>query len=713
MKFSWKWLKRHWETNLYKSTEIIENIKNLSEKIGLELEEWSFVNSIYCVEIKTCNKIEGTKLSLCTISLHEEEIQVVCGASNCKAGMKTIFAPIGTKIANIILEKKKINNYESCGMFLSHKELEQINLENIEKSINSCAQEGIIQCQEEGIYGWNDILLNFSVPTNRWDFKSVRGISQNFSIWLGNILPLPVYIGPKSENITVNNKLNIPIGFMLVENFQISEEIKYFMNLIDKKTNDLQSLNDFIMIDIGIPIHIYDRNLFGERITFNLTQLQEGENFTTLKEKFTATGEEILISSEKPLCIGGIIGIEGYNSNTKNCIIECAFWSKQHLTSLITESARINYLEPDKTINCLSYIGTLIKSTFAPQFFGILEDIKNNFIIESTDLFKFTGETISLKETVKILEKMQYKCEIAEIKNPETINNLFVLKVNFPTWKKGDEMDILEDICKYIGYDKLYKNNKALKAHQTILSKEGFLRSFLSSKGYHEVILMPFTNYGEIEIINPFNKQKNFLQSTPISNLIEKAEEIFHTGAQEVKLFAVEKSFPLEQYKLAVIFYGKEIQYYFDKSKADLWNIWKNEIFHLKNFLYWNEQSMKENELFAFGLEWKEGLIGKIKNKNCFYFETELNWSNRKDILQEKYNTEILSLEGNFTWQTIKEAINVYENQGVIFELFDKFENSWKIRAKLPIDKIELIANIKKSLADLTRDQYYLEKKSF
>mgnify|MGYP005658123445 FL=1 len=131
MKFTLSWLKEHLQTN----SSIDEITKNLTE-IGLEVEE--IINPKKDLENFVVGKIltsekhpNADRLSVCKVDIGNETMEVVCGASNAKEGLLTIYAPIGSIIpkSKMVIQKTKIRDIVSYGMLCSGDEL-NINNEN-------------------------------------------------------------------------------------------------------------------------------------------------------------------------------------------------------------------------------------------------------------------------------------------------------------------------------------------------------------------------------------------------------------------------------------------------------------------------------------------------------------------------------------------------------------------------------------------------------
>ena len=118
MKFSISWLKEHLDT-----TASVDEIAETLTKIGLEVEEVfnpaSRLDGFVTAEVETYERHpDSDHLGLLTVNTGKEKLQVVCGAPNCKQGLKGIFAPVGVVIPcyNEELKVGKIRGVESFGI---------------------------------------------------------------------------------------------------------------------------------------------------------------------------------------------------------------------------------------------------------------------------------------------------------------------------------------------------------------------------------------------------------------------------------------------------------------------------------------------------------------------------------------------------------------------------------------------------------------------
>lgn len=180
MKFTLSWLKKFLKTNSSK-----QDVINALNKIGLEVESVLDKSEEYkgfkvAEIIAVSQHPDADKLSVCTVYDGKENIHVVCGAPNARAGIKVVLAEVGAVIPNgkFVIKKSKIRGVESCGMLCSAEEL-LISSDNdgiIELTFN--AEVGADFAKYSGL---DDVLIDISITPNRGDCASVIGIARDLS----------------------------------------------------------------------------------------------------------------------------------------------------------------------------------------------------------------------------------------------------------------------------------------------------------------------------------------------------------------------------------------------------------------------------------------------------------------------------------------------------------------------------------------------------
>ena len=180
MKFTLAWLKEHLDTKAG-----VETIADTLTRIGLEVEQLfdpaKSLAPFRVAEVVTCEKHPNAdKLSVCEVDTGKERVQVVCGAPNARAGMKGVFAPVGSYVpgSDLTLTKAKIRGVESFGMLLSERELE---LSDEHTGIIELEPNAKIGSPAAAALGLDDAVIEVAITPNRPDCLGVRGIARDLA----------------------------------------------------------------------------------------------------------------------------------------------------------------------------------------------------------------------------------------------------------------------------------------------------------------------------------------------------------------------------------------------------------------------------------------------------------------------------------------------------------------------------------------------------
>src|SRR5208283_3788694 len=107
-------------------------------------------------------------------------VQVVCGAPNARAGMRSVFSPVGTFIPgkNITLAKGVIRGVESNGMLCSAAELE---LSDDHSGIIELPDDAPLGVAYASFAGLDDPVIDVALTPNRPDATGVAGIARDLA----------------------------------------------------------------------------------------------------------------------------------------------------------------------------------------------------------------------------------------------------------------------------------------------------------------------------------------------------------------------------------------------------------------------------------------------------------------------------------------------------------------------------------------------------
>jgi len=181
MKFTLSWLKDHLDT-----AAPLEAIAETLTRIGLEVEEVEdkaaalaacTVASVVSAE----RHPNADRLRVCAVDTGAgEPVQVVCGAPNARAGMKSVFAPPGTYLPgkNATFGVGTIRGVESRGMLVSAFEL---GLSDDHEGIIDLPAEAPVGAPYAAYAGLADPVVTINLTPNRPDCAAVHGVARDLA----------------------------------------------------------------------------------------------------------------------------------------------------------------------------------------------------------------------------------------------------------------------------------------------------------------------------------------------------------------------------------------------------------------------------------------------------------------------------------------------------------------------------------------------------
>ena len=573
MKITFEWVKDHLNTN-FKEEKLLEQLTN----IGLEVESVENLSKgldLFKVAkiIKTDKHPNADRLKVCEVNIGEKELKkVVCGASNVREGLITIYAPPGaivpkTKTKLVIA---KIRGVTSYGMLCSESEL---NLSDESDGIIELSSSKHAKNVGKSYFPKsNSNLIDLSITPNRPDCLGVRGIARDLAAsGFGKLK----YLKDKKISSKVKPNLKVKInkekdqgctifGSCLITNVKNTESPKWLKDKLvsigQKPISAIVDITNYVMLDINRPLHAYDADKIEKGIV--VRNSKPGEEFTALDNKNYKLERGMCVISDNKgvLGLGGIIGgtRSGTEFDTKNILLESAYFEPRSIRNTakklnIDTDAKFRFergIDPLSIEDGLNKAAFLIKEICGGSISKVdiqkVENFRITKIKFDPSLFqKISGFKISTKEMLKILEDLgfQYKKEKK------------YFKLSVPSWRPdiSQGIDIVEELVRISGYDKIKTINPIKERNKSTLNQSQklfhFLQRSVASKGYLEAITWSFTdsNYNElfkgnnkeIKIVNPISSELSVLRNSIFSNLIMYMGKNLDRGFKDLSIFEI------------------------------------------------------------------------------------------------------------------------------------------------------------------------------
>src|SRR3954452_11268062 len=188
MKFTLSWLKEHLDT-----TATVDQVVEAMTMAGLEVEHVE--NPAAKLAAFTVAKVveavqhpNADRLRVCQVDTVDGRKEIVCGAPNARAGLTTVYAPIGAYVpgSGVTLEARPVRGVVSNGMLCSAKELETAEESDGIVELSDALKVGASAAEAFGL----EAVIDFEVTPNRPDWLGVRGIARDLAAaGLGTLKP--------------------------------------------------------------------------------------------------------------------------------------------------------------------------------------------------------------------------------------------------------------------------------------------------------------------------------------------------------------------------------------------------------------------------------------------------------------------------------------------------------------------------------------------
>ena len=514
---------------------------------GIEVEEiktLSNATSLVVGKVISCIPHPNSDhLHVCKVDIKDEILDIVCGAPNCKEGIKVIVAKVGAKLPGGEIKAGEIRGYKSNGMLCALNELgvdpKYLKEEQI-KGIEILSDD--FEVGDSDILhklGLDDVILDLSLLANRSDCYSLFNVSREIGALFNrkvNILEAnddSTYEEKefKVDSLTPNCK---EFSVKIVKGIEVKDSPAWLKNCLRSEgirtINNIVDLGNYIMLLTGQPIHMYDYDKLVKKELIVRSDINE--KFTALDEKEYSIheGDICVTSSGKTMCLGGIMG--GLDSevtnDTKNIVIEVANFNHASIRrtssrlGLVSDSSQrfVKGINKDQVDYVLNLTTNLLKTISNVD--SISNIIKYDVLNHDKKLISCSVDYINNRLGTNFeYEKIKDILQLLYFKFVESDGNKFIVEV--PSFRIDVEgkADLSEEIIRYIGLDTI---SPTLPFMETTVGgkskdeqKEDVICSFLSNNGLYRVLTYTLVNKKMSESFKILNKSDGYVIKNPLT----------------------------------------------------------------------------------------------------------------------------------------------------------------------------------------------------
>lgn len=581
MKFTLSWLKTHLKTDADLATILktlnaigleVDGVENPAEKLG----------GFKIAKVLTADRHpQADKLQVLTVDHGDgAPLQVVCGAPNARAGLVGVFGIEGAVVpANgMVLKKTAIRGVESNGMMCSTRELELGDDHDGIIELDAAAPVGQVYADWAGL---NDPVIDVSITPNRQDCMGVRGIARDLAAaGLGTlnaiIVPDIAGVGP-GPDVRTDDAEGCPAFFARsvrgVTNGQSPEWMAKRLKAIGQKPiSTLVDITNYIMIDLGRPLHVYDMaSLKGGLVA---RKGKAGEQVLALNGKTYTVDETMTVIADDEAVhdIGGIMGGEhsGAQDGTTDVLIECAYFTPERIAMTgqklsLTSDARGRFergVDPAFLDDGLSIATSLVthlcggtpsEATHAgaPPVTPKLVDYRPDQCLTLAGVYVAADEQKRILESLGFVVSGQDNRTDYEDGVPVTVPGIWSITV--PSWRRDIDgwPDIVEEVVRIVGLEHVPSTplprmpgvaRPTATAEQLV---ERRVRRTAAARGLAEAINWSFLSEkeaasvggGQWTLANPISEDLKVMRPSLLPGLLSASRRNMDRGAASVRLF--------------------------------------------------------------------------------------------------------------------------------------------------------------------------------
>ena len=473
MKASISWLKSLCPTDLS-----IDDIVRRLTMAGLEVDgvepaskPWTHV--VVGEVLSVTQHPDADKLNVCEVTDGESTYQVVCGATNVRAGLKVPFARVGAVIGDDFrIQQAKLRGVDSHGMLCGADEL---GLSDERDGLMELPDHVVTGSDVADLLSLPDHVVEVDLTPNRGDCLSITGLARELGVLSQTTVRTvdceavdpesdethdvhlsapegcPCYVGRVIEHVDVTK----PTPMWMVERLRRSG-IRSIDAIVD--------ITNYVMLELGQPMHAFDRDqLVGE---IDVRMAHPGEQLVLLDGKTLTLSDDVLViaDQEKALALAGIMGGEhsGISERTTTVFLESAYFDP----ITIAGKARRYGLHTDASARFERGVDWQLAERACQRATALILDICGG--VPGPVMITDNEQALPTLQVVTLTHariKQQLKIELAS----ETIQQMLqplgfdvdVTSDGFrcvaPSWRFdiAIEQDLIEEIARIYGYNNL------------------------------------------------------------------------------------------------------------------------------------------------------------------------------------------------------------------------------------------------------------------
>ncbi|EKE86894.1 phenylalanine--tRNA ligase subunit beta [Idiomarina xiamenensis] len=538
MKFSESWL-REWVNPDLDSQALADQFSMAGLEVDDVLPVAEAFSGVVVGHVVSCGPHpDADKLQVTQVDVGSGELlDIVCGAPNCRQGLKVAVATVGAVLpGNFKIKKTKLRGQPSHGMLCSASEL---GLSDDHEGISELPESAPIGQDYRQYLQLDDQIIDIDLTANRGDCLSIRGLAREMSVLTQQPLQKP-----DLSPVEVSHQQQVTVDLQapqacprylarVIKGVDLTQQSPVWLTERLRRSgirsiDPVVDVTNYVLLELGHPLHGFDLAKIEGGIQVRFAK--PAETLTLLDGNTVELDDDVLViaDQQKALAMAGIFGGEdsGVSAQTQDILLESAFFSP---TAILGKARRFGLhtdashryergVDPQLQYQAMERASALLLSICggqtgpivaaeAEQYLPTREQVK----LRESRLAQVLGVTIDTNVVSDILTRLGLQPQYAGAE----------WTCQAPAWRFdiAIEEDLIEEVARIYGYNRIAAEAPAAQLRMTERRESQLpltaLTDNLVHRGYQEAITYSFVDPKHQALL--FNETAALSLPNPIS----------------------------------------------------------------------------------------------------------------------------------------------------------------------------------------------------
>ena len=591
MQFSESWLRQYVNPDL--DSQALGHAMTMA---GLEVEEQHAVappfTKIVVAHILSAEQHpDADRLRVCKVDVGTgQELQIVCGAPNARAGIKIPCALVGAELPSaevggkpFLIKVGKLRGVESQGMLCSGREL---GLGDDHEGILELPSDAPVGQDIREYLDLDDQIFVIKLTPNKADCLSIMGMAREVSAITGATLCAPHWT---KVSVSIQDKLPVTVEHQdlcgrfagrVIRGVNPKAQtpdwiIQRLCHAGQRSISPLVDLSNYVMLEMGQPTHVFDIDKLSGALSVRWAkpgesiELLNGQTVTLVGPDSSGKMQDAGVVADQtgPVALAGIMGGNhcAVTDDTTNIYVEAAYWQPSAIQG---RARRFNFstdaahrfergVDPQNTVPCLEYLTSLIIEVCGGQAGPVDDQVlavpeRKPVTMRLARATKVIGIPLTVEIVADVFKRLGFEFK-------QTAQDVFIVIPPSYRFDIDIEEDLIEEVARMYGFENIpdVPPVASLKMSARAEAERGIhlLRQRCALQGYQEAVNFGFIDLESeqglagaaekdlIKVLNPIASQYGVMRSNLWGGLLNNLKANLNRGAGRVRLFETGRVF--------------------------------------------------------------------------------------------------------------------------------------------------------------------------